>query len=105
MGITDGSLSYHLQNAKNHGVSKAEIAGILTQVGFYAGWPKAWAAFGLAGAVWKDAAPALTEKERFAQELMFPIGGPNDAYAKYFKGAKLSGPCFDGTGSHLQCDL
>ena len=43
MGITDGSLSYHLQNAKNHGVSKAEIAGILTQVGFYAGWPKAWA--------------------------------------------------------------
>ena len=41
MGITDGSLSYHLQNAKNHGVSKAEIAGILTQVGFYAGWPKA----------------------------------------------------------------
>lgn len=92
MGITDGSLSYHLQNAKNHGVSKAEIAGILTQVGFYAGWPKAWAAFGLAGAVWKDAAPALTEKERFAQELMFPIGGPNDAYAKYFKGQSYLAP-------------
>ena len=92
MGITDGSLSYHLQNAKDHGVSKAEIAGILTQVGFYAGWPKAWAAFGLAGAVWKDAAPALTEKERFAQELMFPIGGPNDAYAKYFKGQSYLAP-------------
>ena len=94
MGITDGSLSYHLQNAKNHGVSKAEIAGILTQVGFYAGWPKAWAAFGLAGAVWKDAAPALTEKERFAQELMFPIGGPNDAYAKYFPRGKAIWPLF-----------
>ena len=42
MGITDGSLSYHLQNAKNHGVSKAEIAGILTQVGVLCGlaqWP------------------------------------------------------------------
>ena len=39
-GITDSSLTYHLQNAKEHGVTKSEIAAILTHVAFYAGWPK-----------------------------------------------------------------
>ena len=29
-GITDSSLTYHLQNAKVHGVTKAEIAAIIT---------------------------------------------------------------------------
>ena len=29
-GITDSSLTYHLQNAKAHGVSKDEIAAIIT---------------------------------------------------------------------------
>ena len=58
MGVTDSSLKYHLQNAKNHGVSREEIAGVLTQVGFYAGWPKAWAAFNLAREVWPDGAAA-----------------------------------------------
>ena len=37
-GITDSSLVYHLQNAKAHGVTKAEIAAIVTHVAFYAGW-------------------------------------------------------------------
>ena len=40
-GITDSSLIYHLQNAKTNGVTKAEIAAIVTHVAFYAGWPKA----------------------------------------------------------------
>lgn len=31
-----------------------EIAEILTQIGFYAGWPKAWAAFRLAKDVWSE---------------------------------------------------
>ncbi len=56
MGVTDSSLKYHLQNAKNHGVTRKEIAGILTQVGFYAGWPKAWAAFSMAKEVWPETA-------------------------------------------------
>ena len=91
MGITDGSLSYHLQNAKNHGVSKAEIAGILTQVGFYAGWPKAWAAFRMAKEVWAedDAADA---KAKHQNEMVFPIGAPNDAFAKYFIGQSYLAP-------------
>lgn len=51
-GILDGSLRFHLQNAKNHGVTKEEIAEILTHAAFYAGWPKAWAAFRMAKEVW-----------------------------------------------------
>ena len=51
-GITDSSLKFHLQNAKNHGVTKKEIAAIITHVAFYAGWPKGWAAFNLAKEIW-----------------------------------------------------
>ena len=46
-GITDSSLKYHIQNAKNNGVTLKEMADTLTQVAFYAGWPKACAAFRL----------------------------------------------------------
>lgn len=52
-GILDSSLKFHLQNAKNHGVTQEEIAEILTHAAFYAGWPKAWAAFGMAKEVWE----------------------------------------------------
>ncbi len=51
-GITDSSLKYHLENAKKNGVSKKEIAAIITHTAFYAGWPKAWAVFNLAKEVW-----------------------------------------------------
>ena len=44
-GVTDSSLQYHLENAKRAGVTREEIAGVITHTAFYAGWPKAWAAF------------------------------------------------------------
>ncbi len=53
-GITDSSLKFHLQNAKNHGVSQKEISAIITHIAFYAGWPKAWASFLLAKEIWKE---------------------------------------------------
>ena len=53
-GILDSSLKYHLQNAKNHGVTKEEIAEILTHAAFYAGWTKAWAAFRMAKEIWTE---------------------------------------------------
>ena len=53
-GVTDNSLVYHLQNAKAHGVTREEIATVITHVAFYAGWPKAWAAFNLAKGVWGE---------------------------------------------------
>ena len=88
-GITDTSLIYHLQSAKNNGVTRTEIAEIITHIAFYAGWPKAWAAFRLAKDVWPDETPVTGNDEalaNFAKEMIFPVGAPNDAYAKYFSG-------------------
>lgn len=53
-GILDSSLKFHLSNAKNNGVTKEEIAEILTHAAFYTGWPKAWAAFRMAKEIWED---------------------------------------------------
>lgn len=44
-GITDQSLKSHLQNARNNGVSREQMAEVITHLAFYTGWPKAWAAF------------------------------------------------------------
>lgn len=52
-GILDSSLRFHIENAKNHGVTKAEMAEVLTHAAFYAGWPKAWAAFRMAKEVYE----------------------------------------------------
>lgn len=51
-GITDSSMEHHLQNAKANGVTRKEIAAVITHVAFYAGWPKAWAVFNLAKKIW-----------------------------------------------------
>ena len=76
-GLTDSSFQYHLISAKNNGVTKTEIAEILTHAAFYAGWPKAWAAFRMAKEVWAedDAADA---KAKHQNEMVFPIGTPNE---------------------------
>ena len=87
-GITDSSLVFHLQSAKNNGITRTEIAEIITHIGFYAGWPKAWAAFNLAKGVWADD----DDKAAFQREMIFPIGEPNTAYAKYFTGNSYLAP-------------
>lgn len=53
-GILDSSLKYHIQTARQNGVTKDEMVEIITQLGFYAGWPKAWAAFGMAREVYAE---------------------------------------------------
>ncbi|SMC62750.1 carboxymuconolactone decarboxylase family protein [Papillibacter cinnamivorans] len=53
-GIQDSSLQFHIMNAKNHGVTGSEMAEILTHAAFYAGWPKAWAAFRMAKEVYAE---------------------------------------------------
>lgn len=89
-GITDTSLVYHLENAKAHGVSRAEIAAIVTHVGFYVGWPKAWAVFRMAKDIWKD--EELSEKDKYQNTILFPIGAPNDGFAKFFIGQSYLAP-------------
>lgn len=72
-GITDSSLTFHLQSAKNNGITRTEIAEIITHIGFYAGWPKAWAAFRLAKEVWNEeiSCKDKDEKTTFQREMIF----------------------------------
>ena len=91
-GITDSSLTYHLQTAKQNGITRTEIAEILTHIGFYAGWPKAWAAFRLAKEVWTEETDAQDAKTAFQHEMIFPIGEPNTAYTQYFIGNSYLAP-------------
>ena len=44
-GILDSSLQHHMQRAKENGVTREDMAEAITHFAFYAGWPKAWAAF------------------------------------------------------------
>lgn len=90
-GITDSSLMFHLKNAKNHGVTKKEIATVITHVAFYVGWPKGWAVFNMAKEVWNDT-ETVDEKSAHAAKMLFPIGEPNDAFAKYFIGQSYLAP-------------
>lgn len=91
-GITDSSLGFHLQEAKKNGITRTEIAEIITHIGFYAGWPKAWAAFRLAKDVWAEDEKGTDAKAAFQREMIFPIGEPNTAYAKYFIGNSYLAP-------------
>ena len=96
-GITDQSLSYHLANAKKHGVSKKEIAAIITHVAFYAGWPKAWAVFNLAKTIWTEDVPSdASAKEAYQASIFFPIGQDNSAYEQYFVGQSYLASISDG---------
>lgn len=53
-GLVDSSFKYHLMSAKNNGITKEEIAEIITHCAFYVGWSKAWAAFNMAKEVWTE---------------------------------------------------
>ena len=90
-GITDSSIKYHIQNAKNNGVTQKEIAAVITHVAFYAGWPKAWAVFNLAKEVYNDQMPETSDKDRYQNSIFFPIGEPNP-YGEFFEGQSYLAP-------------
>ena len=90
-GITDSSLGYHLQNAKNNGVTKAEIAAIITHATMYVGWPKGWAVFRQAKEIWNEEEPAHSEKDAYQNSIFFPIGEENP-YGQFFVGQSYLAP-------------
>ena len=94
-GITDTSLKFHLENAKKNGVTRIEAAAIITHIAFYAGWPKAWAAFRIAQDVWSTEETSEDTLAAYAATIFFPIGAPNDGYAKYFSGKSWLAPVAD----------
>ena len=90
-GITDSSLGYHLQNAKNNGVTKEEIAAIITHATMYVGWPKGWAVFRQAKEIWNEETPARSEKDAYQNSIFFPIGQENP-YGQFFVGQSYLAP-------------
>lgn len=90
-GITDSSLKYHLASARQNGVTREEMAEILTHVAFYAGWPNAWAAFNMAKEVYADDTASAD-----GHGGLFGLGEPNVTFGKYFIGQSylkaLTGP-------------
>ena len=67
-GLVDTSFQYHLASAKANGVTKEEMAAILTQLlAFYAGWPNAWAAFRMAKEVY-----SMTSAGKVTNPLFWP---------------------------------
>ena len=90
-GITDSSLGYHLQTAKNNGVTKAEIAAIITHATMYVGWPKGWAVFRMAKEIWNEEEPVLSEKDAYQNTIFFPVGEENP-YGQFFVGKSYLAP-------------
>lgn len=86
-GLVDSSFQFHLVNAKKNGVTRDEMAEILTHLAFYAGWPSAWAAFRAAVEVYKD--------DGGADGGLFGLGAPNEAYARHFTGKSYLKPLTD----------
>ena len=91
-GLTDSSFKFHLMSAKNNGITKLEIAEILTHAAFYAGWPKAWAAFRMAKEIWEEESSADDAKTAHEKSMIFPVGQPNDGFAQYFIGQSYLHP-------------
>ena len=92
-GLTDSSFQHHLMAAKQNGITKSEIAEILTHAAFYAGWPKAWAAFRMA----KEDRPCQRHgvPHRAAQRRLCPV----------FYRAELPRAPLYRAGGHFQRDL
>ena len=83
-GLVDSSFQYHVENARKNGVTRDEMAEILTHAAFYAGWPNAWAAFRVAAEVYRDD-PGVSGG-------IFGLGQPNNSYARYFTGKSYLNP-------------
>ena len=86
-GLVDSSFQFHVQSAKKNGVTRDEMAEILTHLAFYAGWPNAWAAFRVAVEVYRD--------DDGRDGGLFGLGEPNEAYARYFIGNSYLKPLTD----------
>ena len=96
-GVIDSSLTYHLQKAKAHGVSRDEIVAVVRHAAMYCGWPKGWAVFRMIKEVWGDDEQVGANSVDAPQGLseIFPMGEPNDAYAQYFIGRSWLAPLGD----------
>lgn len=74
-GMVDSSLKYHLINARKNGITKTEMAEIITHAAFYSGWPNAWAVFNMAKEV-------LVELKKEKNEIILEVKNMGDPIPK-----------------------
>lgn len=82
-------LRAHLELGKANGITQAEIAEIITHIGFYCGWPKAWSAFTIAKEIYADQEQKVemaAKNEAVKEGIIFPVGEKNESFAQYFIG-------------------
>lgn len=83
-GLVDSSLKYHLESAKNNGITLSEMTEIVTHAAFYAGWPNAWAVFNLVKEVYAEEIINGNVDKGTTHGGMFGMGEKNTAFEKYF---------------------
>lgn len=88
-GLIDSSFQFHAMTAKKNGVTKTEMAEILTHLAFYTGWPNAWAAFRVVKGVYAD------DNSEDTHGGIFGMGEPNTAFAQFFIGRSYLKPLTD----------
>lgn len=86
---------FHLFRARKNGVTRTEMAEILTHLAFYAGWPNAWATFRMAKEVYLD------DGEQEEHGGFFGQGEPNTAYSRYFTGNSYLKPLTDSENTSV----
>jgi alkylhydroperoxidase/carboxymuconolactone decarboxylase family protein YurZ/quercetin dioxygenase-like cupin family protein/quinol monooxygenase YgiN len=77
----------HLKKAKENGITKTEIAEIITHLAFYTGWPKAWSAFNIAKEIYGETdAPEFTQLN---DEVLFVQAESPENELSYMRIAKI----------------
>ncbi|HUD90259.1 (R)-mandelonitrile lyase [Sphingobium sp.] len=87
-------LAFHVQRGLENGLTQAQIVEALTHLAFYAGWPKANAAIGVAGKVFARKEVAAMSDLQVIHPNQEPKLGPAD----YFTGSVTVLSPFKGTG-------
>lgn len=105
-GASD-QLAFHLRRGMENGLTSAEIGEELNHLAFYAGWPKAMAAIGVAGKVFE--APAATSKPTASSEplrVYRSTGKPVERPGSTFTGAVgITGPLALAQGSKFRTSI
>ena len=93
-GGDSDQLSFHVQRALDNGLTRAQIVEAFTHLAFYAGWPKASAAVGIAAKVFaKQESTAISDIK-----IVHPGQEPKPGPADYFTGTVAVASPFKGTG-------
>lgn len=87
-------LAFHVQRGLENGLTQAQIVEALTHLAFYAGWPKANAAIGVAGKVFDKKEVAAMS----GLQVIHPGQEPKSGPAHNFTGSVSVASPFKGTG-------